>query len=526
MAVKLDMAKAFDRVEWDFLGYVMLRMGFEPIFVNWILQCIKTTSFSFNINGKASGYVVPSRGIRQGDPISPYLFLICSEIFSHLILKAAKAGEFQGLKISKKGPVVTHLLFADDSLVFCKATVQQASLLRQIIAKYGAGSGQEVNLDKSSVLFSKNITSESKEGIWAVLQGIKVQEKAKYLGLPLVIGRSKKEVFHYITDAVTKRVSNWKNTFLSTAGKEVLLKSVINALPVYTMSCFRIPKGVGKDIENSAAKFWWGSSSEQSKKLHWKSWSNMATDKEEGGLGFRNFQDFNLALLAKQLWRLITKPNLLMSKVMKGKYFPQGGLLHAQATSQSSWLWRSWISAKPLLFDGVRYQIGDGKSVRIWESPWISTTPNFLPETKKPDGCQLHWVSELMCAESHSWNVGLVQSLFSQKDSSAILQTPISQLGLHDKLVWQHTQQGQFTVASAYHRASQQRKTHPTAPESSHHRDSEKAMWKRLWGMKVKGKIKHFMWRLYHWIIPTNDRLLQKGIDVDPICRGCGEGPE
>ena len=114
MAVKLDMAKAFDRVEWIFLKQVMIKMGFHPIFVNWIMICISTVSFSFNLNGQARGYVIPSRGIRQGDPLSPYLFLICSETFSHMMQVAVKSGALQGLRINKGGPTITHLLFAVD----------------------------------------------------------------------------------------------------------------------------------------------------------------------------------------------------------------------------------------------------------------------------------------------------------------------------------------------------------------------------------------------------------------------------
>lgn len=120
MVVKLDMSKAYDRVEWDFLGQVMDRMGFEPLFVGWILKCINSASFSFNINSTANGYVLPTRGIRQGDSLSPYVFLICSEIFSHLIQTSVAKGKFQGLKISNAGPSISHLLFADDSLLFVR----------------------------------------------------------------------------------------------------------------------------------------------------------------------------------------------------------------------------------------------------------------------------------------------------------------------------------------------------------------------------------------------------------------------
>ena len=122
MAIKLDMAKAYDRVEWHFLKAMMQKMGFCEKWVKWISSCTETVSYSFNCNGEDKGFVRPERGIRQGDPISPYLFLICSKGFSNLLQCAAENRRLKGLKISRQGPNITHLFFADDSLIFVKLT--------------------------------------------------------------------------------------------------------------------------------------------------------------------------------------------------------------------------------------------------------------------------------------------------------------------------------------------------------------------------------------------------------------------
>lgn len=122
MALKLDMAKAYNRVEWHFLGLILRKMGFPPLFVKWILSCINSASFSFIINGNVWGYVTPYRGIGQGDPISPHLFLIISEVFSNLIKQAYHNHSYKSLKICIKGPAFSHLLFTDDSLSFCEAS--------------------------------------------------------------------------------------------------------------------------------------------------------------------------------------------------------------------------------------------------------------------------------------------------------------------------------------------------------------------------------------------------------------------
>lgn len=137
-----------------------------------------------------------------------------------------------------------------------------------------------------------------------------------------------------------KKVNNWKNQLLSPGGKDVLLKSVALALPVYCMACFKLPKGLCEDISRILCNFWWGQR-EQEHRTHWVAWRQLTESKEKGGLGFRDLQAFNDALLAKQIWRLISKPNTLMCKVMKHKYFPNGSLFQATIPGNASWLWRS-----------------------------------------------------------------------------------------------------------------------------------------------------------------------------------------
>ncbi|KAK6139424.1 hypothetical protein DH2020_026831 [Rehmannia glutinosa] len=240
MALKLDMSKAYDRVEWSFLNSVLIKMGFDSMFVSWTFNCISSTSFSVNINGQASGYFKPTRGIRQGDPLSPYLFILLSEVLSSLINQAQVNFLFQGLKLCRLGPALTHIFFADDSIIFCEASLFQALSLKTILDRYCKASGQVINMDKSSVFFSKNTPGSLKNTICTMLDGISLQHHARYLGLPMVLGKSEKEIFHYVVECVHNRVASWSNSFLSFAGKEVLIKVVINAMPTYVMSCFKL----------------------------------------------------------------------------------------------------------------------------------------------------------------------------------------------------------------------------------------------------------------------------------------------
>ena len=218
MAVKLDMSKAYDRVEWSFLKAIMEKMGFCSTWVNWIMACISTVTYSFNINGEHKEVVTPSTGIRQGDPLSPYLFLLCSEGLSNLLQKAKMDKELTGIKISRRAPTITHLFFADDSLVFCKANKQEAEKLKRILKVYEEATGQLINMDKSSVLFSKNTLPSVKSEVCQAMGSIKQVEQGKYLGLPMVITRSQEQVFGFIRNSIDKKLKGWRNKLLSQVG--------------------------------------------------------------------------------------------------------------------------------------------------------------------------------------------------------------------------------------------------------------------------------------------------------------------
>lgn len=150
-----------------------------------------------------------------------------------------------------------------------------------------------------------------------------VQVHEKYLGIPTIIGRSKKTIFAALKDRIWKKVQGWKEKLLSRAGKEVLIKSVIQAIPTYLMGVYRLPSGIIDEIRSMTARFWWGSMGPQ-RKVHWQSWDSMCTPKCLGGLGFRDMSVFNEALLGKQAWHLVSSLDSLFGRVMRGKYYPHG----------------------------------------------------------------------------------------------------------------------------------------------------------------------------------------------------------
>ena len=184
-----------------------------------VMKCISSVSYSVIINGTTYGHIIPSRRLRQGDPLSPYLFLLCTEGFSALINDAARNNQLHGISICRGAPKVSHLFFADDSLLFCKANGNECNKLKEILDLYESASGQKINTDKSSIFFSPNTSQELKDEVLSILGPMQDSSHTKYLGLPSIIGRSKKVVFAEIKDKICKKLAGWKSKLLSLGGK-------------------------------------------------------------------------------------------------------------------------------------------------------------------------------------------------------------------------------------------------------------------------------------------------------------------
>jgi len=165
MALKLDMSKAFDRVEWGCLEKIMSKMGFHESWVKLMMRCVSTVTYSIKINGRPRGHVTPSRGLHQGDPLSPFLFLFCAKGLSALIRKSVEFGLLSGVAACPRGPKISHLFFVDDSLMFCKANIEECSTLKEILDICEYSTGQQLNREKTSLFFSRKTPQEIQEAI-------------------------------------------------------------------------------------------------------------------------------------------------------------------------------------------------------------------------------------------------------------------------------------------------------------------------------------------------------------------------
>jgi hypothetical protein len=194
-AVKLDIHKAYDRVEWCFLEKMMLKLGFDARWVSLIMSCVSSVKYSIRFNSNTTESFSPTRGIRQGDPLSPYLFLLCAEGLSSMITHPKVNKELTGVRVGRDAPIVTHLLFADDSLILMEANEKNAMMLKKIMDMYCDSSGQMVSDAKSSIYFSPNTHVNDRVVVCEKLNIVIESLTDKYLGLPAMVGADRSDCF-------------------------------------------------------------------------------------------------------------------------------------------------------------------------------------------------------------------------------------------------------------------------------------------------------------------------------------------
>ena len=192
IALKIDMCKAYDRIEWSFLQAMMIKLGFDVKWVELIMRCVSTVQYNVLREGKVIGPIIPCRGLRQEDPLSPYLFILCAEGLSSLIRRKKRDGLLPGVKITRGALTVSHLFFADDNFFFFRANINEASLIKHLLAVYCQAFGQVVNFNKSSISFSANVLDGVIRQVCDTLMVTDTTNHGAYHGLPSYIGRKKK----------------------------------------------------------------------------------------------------------------------------------------------------------------------------------------------------------------------------------------------------------------------------------------------------------------------------------------------
>ena len=242
---KLDVEKAFDHVNWGFLMQLLEKSGFSAKWRQWIFFCISTVCFSVLINGSPCGFFESSRGLRQGDPLSPLLFVLVMEALGRMLDKVVHDGHMSGFGMGHeegRSLVVSHLLFADDTLIFCGADLDQVWFLLMILIWFEAVSGLKINLNKLELVPVGMV--DNLELLLIVLGCKQGTLPMKYLGLPLGAKFKDKAIWNPILEKIEQRLAEWKRLYLSKGGRVTLIKSTLSNLPTYFLSLFPIPTAV------------------------------------------------------------------------------------------------------------------------------------------------------------------------------------------------------------------------------------------------------------------------------------------
>ncbi|KAL3849582.1 hypothetical protein ACJIZ3_011464 [Penstemon smallii] len=476
MAIKVDLAKAFDRVEWPLLIRILKCFGFCDTFTDWIFRCISSSSFSLLINGHSFGHFTPSRGIRQGDPLSPYLFIVYAELLSRILLRAERNDLLKGIKISRTSPPISHLFYADDLIVFCRATIDDANAFSDCIDLFSNWSSELINKDKTVVHFSSNTPNSLKNQILFHLGFKECNHKEKHLGLPFCKPRSRTQAFSNLIEKLSLKLSGWKSKCLSQAGRTVLIKSVAQSLPIYHMNSFLIPKTICYKLDSLMLRFWWGKNSNHNI-LALKKWDTLCTPKSAGGLGFRKTEDFNSALVSKLSWHLANNSNFFWVSLLQSKYLHNKNFFDIeQAKPYDSWLWKDIVLANCLI-----------------------------------DISQFNLVKSLMVHNSNNWNLDVLHCIFDLDTVHEILKTPIDAENETTKLLWTPSKSGVFLTKSAYLSIIKPRLLAPNFDP----------LWKKNWKAKIHDRHKIFLWKLANDSFPTKSRLAKNFPIEDTSCCFC-----
>jgi hypothetical protein len=510
LVLKLDLEKAYDRLEWSFIREVLNFFKFPLSFVNLMLECVSTSSFSILVNGGQMETFKPTRGIRQGDPLSPYLFILCMEYLSLKILEECDNNNWKGIRASRRGPVFSHLFFADDLLFCAEASISCCHTIARVLDDFCYQSGQKVSLSKSKVFFSPNVNPNLRHQMCGILGVSSTPNLGKYLGFPLRSnGRSTRD-FDFVVEKVQAKLSSWKGKLLSPAGRVVLVQSVTSAIPAYYMQNVALPSRICTKLDKINRDFLWGSTDEK-KKMHMVSWEKVCRPKNLGGLGLYATKSRNIALLAKLNWRVMEESDSLWAKTLVSKYCPNGIMDEKLVTRRSgSSNWKGLKIGHEVFKRGIRWVVNNGHDISFWHDLWVGDKPlrSFVygPLSPLEDSFRVSDVLESVSMWDFS-KISLHIPHITREAIKAI--TVCSTRPIADRRVWD-SNGGDFNLGKAYSLACKSFDACSSLKQSS---------W--IWKVRTSPRIHFFLWQCYHLSVPVRETLAARGINIPTFCPRC-----
>ncbi|KAL6193242.1 hypothetical protein ACLB2K_034326 [Fragaria x ananassa] len=294
VGIKVDIAKAFDTLNWEFLFQTLSQFGFSPDFMNYVSTILGSARLSVLINGSPKGYFACARGVRQGDPLSPLLFCLAEEALSRGLTTLFSSRRVKPISLPR-GRSLTHVLYADDLFIFCRGDDASLTRLQSFLERYGQASGQLVNKEKSTFYLGDSYAHRRK-AVRRIL-GFKFGTTPfTYLGVPIFKGMPRRFHLQALADKAKARLLGWAGKLISMAGRVQLVHDVFQSMLLHSFSTYLWPSSLVKYLSTCARNFIW-SGDVGIKKIVTVSWSQICAPKDEGGLGLRHLKSLNLASL-------------------------------------------------------------------------------------------------------------------------------------------------------------------------------------------------------------------------------------
>ena len=443
MAIKIDIRKAFDTINWKFLLHVLKCFGFNQIFCDWILTILHSAKLSININGKAVGFFRCSRGVRQGDPLSPLLFCLAEEVISRGIEDLVLHGRLTQIKATRSIYIPSHCLYADDILIFCKGTVANVKNITHLFDSYGKYSSQVVNAQKSK-FYSSSIPLSRIRTIHSLTSFRQGCVPFNYLGIPLFKGKPKSIHLRTIVDKIKLKLNAWKGRLLTFMGRVQLVNAVICSMLTYSFHVYKWPSSLLFEVSKAMRNFIWSGNSDQ-KKICTVSWSQMCKPKEAGGLAVKDPVKLNQASILYLTWQLLTSEES-WTHICKTRFLQNGKPKTHYITSS---IWPGMKHNFSLILAHSIWSVGNGRNINFWTDNWIDRP--IADQWSIPLSI-LHSLSMKVsdCIVEGHW---CLPEFFYTRDAALAsriqdINLPVDHLP--DKLVWKSASDGDLTHKTAY----------------------------------------------------------------------------
>ncbi|GJZ91436.1 RNA-directed DNA polymerase, eukaryota [Tanacetum coccineum] len=370
---KVDFEKAFDSVRWDFVDDVLNKFGFGERWRTWIQSCLRSSRGSILVNGSPTEEFQFFRGLKQGDPLSPFLFILIMESLHISFQRVVDAGLFTGIKINSMVNL-SHLFYADDAIFLGQWSELNIDSLVRVLDCFFRASGLRINMCKSKIM-GVNVEDGMVKNAASKLGCLVLKTPFTYLGTKVGGNMSRKQAWKEVVDKVLSRLSRWKMKLLSIGGRLTLLKSVLGSMPIFHMSIFKVPSSILKSLESIRSRFFNGQDP-KSNKASWVKWNKVLTPKDKGGLGVSSLFALNRGLMLKWVWRFYSQKCSLWTKVIKAIYGEDGNL-NKDVSGGVRTCWTSIVHEVRVLqgrginvADYIRLKLGNGENTRFWVDNW------------------------------------------------------------------------------------------------------------------------------------------------------------